>query len=147
MSFTVVLQKNKSEKNRMNKSLSKIMSVSGTLKAETSLIDPIILVNCNLEDVAQCNYATISAFKRKYFVTDIISVRHGLVEMRLHVDVLTTYKSQLGNCTGVTKRQEKKWNLYLNDGSFKIYQNPKVLTKSFPHGFSTMEFVLAVAGD
>ncbi len=147
MSFNIVLQRNKSEKIRMDKSLTNITTLSGTLKQETSIVDPVVLVQCNLSDVAQCNYATISAFDRKYFVTDIVSVRNGLVEIHMHVDVLTTYKSQLKDCTGITKRQQKKWNLYLNDGSFKVYQNPKVLTKSFPSGFNTMEFVLAVAGD
>ena len=77
---------------------------------------------------------------------NIRSIRNGLVEFSCHVDVLSSFATDIRNNIGVVKRQENKWNLYLNDGSFKVYQNPNVLTKAFPSGFTTQELVLAVAG-
>ena len=63
-----------------------------------------------------------------------------------HVDALTSFANDIKANTAIIKRNENKWNLYLNDGTFKIYQNPDVLTKEFPSGFNAQEFILAVAG-
>lgn len=146
MAFNIILQRNNSELNKVTKSIDNIMTVSGTLKEETSIIDPIIKIECNISDVKGCNYISVQEFGRSYFVNNIRSIRNGLVEFSCHVDVLSTYAEQIKNNTGIIKRQENEWNLYLNDGSFKVYQNPNVLTKAFPSGFTTQEFVLAVAG-
>lgn len=146
MSFDINIQRNNSEKNRVTKNISNIMTVSGVLKEETSIIDPIIKIECDLADVTMCNYLTIPAFGRSYFVNNIRSVRNGLVEFSCHVDVLSSFASDIKSNSAIIKKQENDWNLYLNDGSFKVYQNPNVLTKSFPSGFNTQEFVLAVAG-
>lgn len=146
MAFDIILQRNNSERERLNKNITNIITVSGVLKTDTSIIDPVIMIECNLGDVVNCNYMTITAFKRKYFVNNIRSIRSGLVEFSCHCDVLSSFATQIIENTAIIKRQEKNWNLYLNDGSFKVYQNPIVLTKSFPSGFSAQEFVLAIAG-
>ena len=146
MAFTITLQTNNSEDNRITKSVTDIMSVNGTLRAGTSIIDPVILMNCDLSLVTNCNYMTIPEFKRSYFVRNIKSVRAGLVELSGHVDVLSSFADNIKGNAAIIRRQENAWNLYLNDGTFRVYQNSIVLTKSFPSGFSTQEFVLAVAG-
>lgn len=146
MAFNIVLQRNKSERERVNKDVTNLLTVSGVLKAETSIIDPIIIIECDLSNVVNCNYMTISAFGRSYFVNNIRSIRNGLVEFTCHCDVLSSFASQIRDNYAIIKRQESEWNLYLNDGSFKVYQNPNVLTRAFPSGFTTQEFVLAVAG-
>ena len=146
MSFTIKLQVNKSDKRKVGKDLKDVLSVTGALKESTSIIDPIILIECNLAEVKKVNYCTISAFGRSYFVTNIRSVRQGLVEFSCHVDVLETYKYGIKNNTAIIRRQEKKWNLYLQDAAFKIRQDPMILAKNFPSGFGRPEFVLAVAG-
>lgn len=146
MAFNVTLQRNNSERNKLTKDISEILTVSGELKTETSIIDPVIIIECDLSAVTGCNYISIPAFGRSYFVNNIRSIRNGLVEFSCHVDVLSTFASQIRDNTGIVRKQENNWNLYLNDGSFKIYQNPNVLTKAFPSGFTTQEFVLAVAG-
>ena len=146
MSFNITLQKMTSEKYAISKETSDIKTVSGVLKDTTSIIDPVIMIEIDLADVVDCNYLSIPKFGRKYFVNNIRSVRNGLVEFTCHVDVLSSWASELKTNSAIVRRNEKKWNLYLNDGTFKIYQNPNVLTKAFPSGFTTQEFVLAVAG-
>ena len=146
MAFDVMLQKNNSERNRITKDISEILTVSGELKTETSIIDPVIMIECDLSAVVGCNYMSISTFGRSYFVNNIRSIRSGLIEFSCHVDVLSSFASEIRSNIAIVRRQEKNWNLYLNDGSFKVYQNPNVLTKAFPSGFTTQEFVLAVAG-
>ena len=146
MSFTITLQTNNSEDKRLTKNITDIISATGTLKIGTSIIDPVILMTCDLSAVTHCNYLTIPEFKRSYFVRNIKSVRTGLVEFTCHVDVLSSFAESIKANTAIIRRQENDWNLYLNDGTFRVYQNSMVLTKSFPSGFSTQEFVLAVAG-
>lgn len=146
MAFNISLQRNNSERNRVTKDVENIMTVSGELKTETSVVDPVILIECDLSAVTGCNYVSIPTFGRSYFVNNIRSIRSGLVEFSCHVDVLSSFAAQIKQNTAIIRKQENNWNLYLNDGSFKIYQNPNVLTKAFPSGFTTQEFVLAVAG-
>lgn len=148
MAFQIKLQTNNSEPNRVTKDLTDILTLTGELKQECSILDPVILIACELADVTGCNYMTIPAFGRMYFVNNIRSVRNGLVEFSAHVDVLSTYADAIKTNSAIIRKQENNpyWNLYLNDGSFRIYQNPLVLTRPFPSGFNTQQFVLAVAG-
>lgn len=146
MAFEIVLQLNNSENEKVIKELTEIMTLTGTLKAETSLIDPVVIIEEDLETLSGVNYITIPAFNRSYFVRNVRSMRSGLVEFSCHVDVLSSFASAIKSNTAIIKRQENLWNLYLNDGSFKVYQNPNVLTMPFPSGFTTQEFVLAIAG-
>lgn len=146
MAFNITLQINSSEKNKLDKTIADIATVSGVLKEDTSIIDPVIKIECNLSDYVNCNYITIPEFGRKYFVNNIRSVRNGLVEFSCHVDVLSSFADSIRSNKAIIRRQENNWNLYLNDGTFKVYQNPMVLTKAFPSGFTKQEFVLAVAG-
>lgn len=146
MPFDILLQVNNSEKARLDKELTTIMTMQGTIRRGTSIVDPVIVFECDITNVVSCNYITIPQFGRSYFVNDVRSVGMKLVEFSCHVDVLSSFKDSIRQNTAIIKRQENKWNLYLNDGSFKVYQNPMVLTKAFPSGFTTQELVLAVAG-
>lgn len=145
--FNIVLQVNSSEKERLDKNITDIATISGTLREKTSLIDPVIVIEGDLSNYVNCNYMTIQAFNRSYFINNITSVSNNLFEISAHVDVLTTYKTQIRTNDAIIARQEKKWNLYLNDGVFKTYQNPFIVTKAFPSGFTSQHFVFSVAGN
>lgn len=145
--FNITLQVNNSEKERLDKSITDIATISGTLREKTSLIDPVIVIEGDLSNYVNCNYMTIPAFNRSYFINNITSVSNNLFEISAHVDVLTTYKTQIRTNDAIIARQEKKWNLYLNDGVFKTYQNPYIVTKAFPSGFTSQHFVFSVAGN
>lgn len=144
MSFSITLQTNSSDSVSLDKTLTDLLSVTGTLKDTTSIINPTILISGTIPTA--CNYMTIPTFGRSYFITDIRSVHNELFEVDGHVDVLTTYASEIRACSGIIARQENRWNLYIDDGTFKVYQNPRLTLKTFPSGFTTQEFVLAVAG-
>lgn len=146
MSFSIQLQVNNSENNKVEKDLSTLFNISGTLKNETSIIDPTFLLEIPANALKECNYMTVDAFGRSYFIKDIKSVRANLTEVTAHCDVISSFKNELKECEGIVLRQEKTYNTYLDDGSFKVYQNPKIVTKAFPQGFNTMQFVLTVAG-
>lgn len=150
MSFNIRLMLNKSADNVADKDFETIDTLTGVLRNETSVVNPTVRIEADVNDIATCNYFYIPQFHRYYFVANdgIRSIRNGIVEITGHCDVLTTALklSSLGDCIGITKKQENKNNLYLNDGSFRVYQDPIVTTKLFPSGFNTFSYVLAVAG-
>lgn len=156
MSFTVKLQTSTAEVNRVvkestnpaNNYITDILSAEGTLRGESSIINPEILVEADVSALTGCNYATIPSLGRCYFVGDIVSVRQGLARISCHVDVLSSFATQIKNNYAIINRQERLgvYNLYLNDGSLRTYQNPIVQTKEFPNGFTTEDLVLIIAG-
>lgn len=147
MSFNIILYKNKSRQKERVKDLEEIETMSGNLKNECSIIDPVILIE-STENLRSCNYMYIPNFGRYYFINNIVHVRAGLYEIHAHCDVLSSSGDALLNCVGIIRRQENNWNLYLDDGAFKVYSNPNVVQKAFPSGFSTsnLTYILAVAG-
>lgn len=146
MSINIKLQTNLSEPRRVDKDLTDVTTLAATLRDDTSLQDPVLLVEADLTTLAAVNYLTIEVFGRSYFVTGMTSIATGLTEITAHVDVLSSFKTQIRENRAIIARQENEWNLYLNDGAFKTYQDPMVMTAPFPSGFNTYEFVLAVAG-
>ena len=146
--MNVKLCTNNSPKNVLTKDVTQITELTTVvLKDNTSVIDPVFVVSSvSAADIAVTNYIECSTLGRKYFVTDVKSIRNGVWEISAHVDVLSTYDANIRLQNAIIHRQENEWNLYLDDGIFKTYQNPHIVTKLFPSGFTTQNFVLAVAG-
>lgn len=144
--MTIDIKYSQSEPNRLSKQVKHVARLEGTLKENSTIINPSILVEGNLTDVSNANYLTIYEFRRDYFITDMESVRNGLYIIHAHVDVLSTFASDIKGNTAIVQRQANDFNLYLDDGAFKIYQNPIVETFTFPQGFAGHMFVLTVMG-
>ncbi len=151
MSFPIQHFKCDSAANVVDKELQKqTPDLVGTLRAGSSIIDPVIIVEANDPgfQANESNYIYVEEFGRYYYITNIISVNYTLWELHCHVDVLMSYKEQIRAQTAIVARQEAEYNLMLDDGIFMCYQNPKIQTKVFsnPTPFETQEFVLVVAG-
>ena len=154
MSFNVNFWYNKSEPNRLDKELESvnISQQSCVFKQASSIMTPTLIFQYSNDSSAprffRCNYITIgSPINRNYFVEEINVLADKLVELRCRIDVLTTYKDAIRANKAIVQRQETQWNLYLDDGAFKVYQNPLIQTKLFPSGFNDgSNFILAIAG-
>lgn len=146
MSFSIYIGINNSENNKINKDVTNISTVTGTLRGECSIVDPVLEVIGNITYFSGYNYLEIPSFKRKYFIKNITSVRTGLVSIECHCDVLSSFASAILANYGIVKKSAGTWNLYLNDGSLKVNQYADYKTYYFPEGFTAQEFVLAVAG-
>lgn len=147
MAFPILIQSNSSEKISLTKSLTTIFSVDAVLKEETSIIDPIFIVEGDLASYRSANYCTVSGFARSYFIQEVISISNNLIELHCHVDVLSSFASEIKANKGIVKRQQEKWNLYLNDSVIKSYSNPIITTQKFPNGFTSSNFFLLLAGN
>lgn len=152
MAFTITVQTNSSEANRVDKSLADIAALSGTLRNDTSIIDPVFRIGGDISQYLAANYCTVPAFGRSYFINNIRSLRAGLFEIVCHVDVLSSFKTGLRTNSAIIHRSERNWNLYLNDGTLKMTQRPeKIVTQQFSNGnqfvgVGKYSYVLVLAG-
>lgn len=144
MSFPVKFIYNNEPMNKISKSVNnEIMTLEGTLRDESSIVDPVILVECSNPITA--NYAYIAAFNRYYFIRDISAFRsykdenenmHNLWRITMHTDVLKTFaEGILGSPCIVAKTGGNDFNLYLPDPNYKRQQNDRYGFVEFPNGF------------
>lgn len=143
--MTIKLYNNASAPNYVNKNILPVDTLDGTLRSPTSIIDPVVILERSTP--TGFNYIHIPEFNRYYFVTGVSTDVNGLIAISCHVDVLMSYASQIKQCKAIIKRQENKYNLYLDDGIFKAYQNPKHRIIKYPHGFNNFSYILALAGN
>lgn len=133
------------ETNKINKTLTNEIVLNGTLKDETSVINPIILIEAN--NLTQYNYCYIPLFKRYYFIKDITVVRNNLFRLFLDIDVLMSYKDEILNLDCIVNKQENNSTPYVNDNS-RIYENRNFTSIiNYRNGFDDDgNFILITAG-
>ena len=146
MSFTIDLYTNTSPENFITKSVTQLgTQLTGDLREGTSIVRPGIKVAATSIPTG-ANYMYIADFGRYYFIDDIETAEYGLYIIRARIDVLMSYATAIKACSGIVYRAESDYNTYLDDGTFRAYSNPKIITKKFPAGFTATDFILAVAG-
>ena len=144
--MTIKLYNNLSDKIVVDKNITQQGSdVTGTLRENCSIIDPVIKMSAIGTYLLSSNYAYISEFGRYYYITNIVCVG-DLFEVHMHVDVLMSFRGDIRTNNAVISRQEKNYNLYLQDGVFKTYSQPHYEIKQFGTGFTDFQFVFCVAG-
>ena len=68
--MNITFYKTKSETNKINKTLTDSISLTGSIKDNTNIVSPTITVQYNA-DLLTCNYCYIPVFNRYYFVNSI----------------------------------------------------------------------------
>lgn len=142
----LVLMKNKSPVNQVGKDLETIATITGQFRHEVNISHLTVRIERN--DPLGFNYIYCSKTGRFYFVEDVKIVRTGILDVICSVDVLESFGSELLQNVVIVSKNEKEYNLLLNDGTLKTQQNPLISMWNFPTGFGTdYEFVLVVAGN
>lgn len=140
----LILYNNFSENNKLDKNISKIIELNGTLREASSLINPSILIELNpslipnviVDDnqnfvmfngvkvtwdsfiynyVLSANYSYIPEFNRYYFITDIISIRNNIWRLNMRCDVLMSYSKEIKKLKALIKRNEFDYNNLIID--------------------------------
>lgn len=159
MAFLIEFLYNNEPMNKITKNpeqLNPPLILSGTLRDESSIVDPVVLVEC--ANPISANYAYIEAFRRYYYITDIAVYRsyeddrgniHNLWRITMHTDVLKTFSNGILGSPCVVAKSTNKFNLYLNDSNYKCFAYEYVSTQRFPGGFDTENpsFVLTMLGN
>lgn len=149
MSYQIIFKRCISPTNKIGKAFA-----SGTetfnivLKENTDVFRPTFILQTD-KILWNYNYIDGSSFSgRKYFITDIRSIGNDRYEIDAKTDVLDTWESQIKSNSAVVRRQERVYNLYLDDPDFHVYNYEKIQTLAFPdNDFSKyLQYVLVTNG-
>lgn len=123
--------------------------MDGAFRNESSVVDPIILIEKTNPNEFYYNYMYIPDFKRWYYINDYKTVRNKLWEIHAHVDVLYTWRASIRECKAVIDKTQdgSLANLYMDDGSFVMDSRKYNKVIPFTTGLSTNgNFILICAG-
>ena len=146
--MTINFYINKSEKEKFDKNLTNEKSLTGFLKQATSVINPVITIE--IENPTKYNYCHIPQFHRYYFINDMINIKNNIWEIHMHVDALSSFKSQIKANKAIIEKSEQSAssNEYFNDGS-TFYHDSREYNEiaMFQRGFDTApSYILITAG-
>ena len=134
------------ENHRVNKKLNEKQTITGSLRNETDVVHPVILIEGLFW---KYNYCYIAAWDRYYYIRDKRSIRNNLVELNLEVDVLMSHREQLLKVNAIIDKQESisNANMYIDDGDWIVQNNEFINIINFSNGFNNEgEFILIAAG-
>lgn len=150
MSYPITLKKCLSPVNKLTKTFAgTTQSFNVVLKENTDVFQPTFILQTDGAKLWDYNYIDGSNFSgRQYFITDVRSIGNNRFEVDAKTDVLSTWASEIRGNTAVIKRQEKLFNLYLDDPEFHVYNYENIQTKQFPvNNFNKLlNYVLVVNG-
>lgn len=111
--MTIELMATRDEPNVLNKEFVSVATLTGSIKEETDLLNPIILLNA--DTIPTANYCKIVEFGRWYFITDIVVVSNNLYAIHCSVDVLQSFKNDILNASVIARRSSSWYDPYLPD--------------------------------
>lgn len=118
--------------------------LTGYSREDLNILEPSIVVEYQTQTqsaILNSNYMYIEDLNRYYYIKGSpIILNNKLMRVDGNIDVLMSHKDFLREQTAIIKRQENNWNLYLDDGFFRTYQNPIIQEKKFPNGFDLNNF-------
>lgn len=101
------------------------------LNQPTDVANPTLMIK--YDGVFTYNYCVIEGLYRSYFITKITSTSNGLWELRLHVDVLQTYRNSIiYNTACRIERNESHYNELIDDNRREFYV-PQSSIMNFPN--------------
>ena len=98
-------------------------TLSCEIKNQSSILTPYLIINTAITNPSNLNYAYIAAYGRYYWVTDW-SWDRGFWYCNLTVDVLATYKTQIGSSTQYITRSAAASNSAIIDTKYPTLANP-----------------------
>ena len=145
--MTIQLCSTLDENNVINKTIDTIENVNATIKDDSSIINPTIILTYK-STMASINYVYIPDWKRYYFVRDIRVLTGGRYEIDLYIDVLQSFKTEILACGCILSDTEQTGidNYLPSDG---IVPNCKSKTDiiNFSNGLlDNGEYILITAG-
>lgn len=122
-----------------------IYTCIGDFKEDTDVLKPTIIIESSV-DLTECNYIYISKFRRFYFV-NVKLLTGELYEVNGVVDALSTWRNQFSLVPCIIDREEKKNNLYINDGIWVHGEKNYTKVYNYTGGFNdTSDNILICAG-
>lgn len=136
---------NTSDKRYLNKNITaKYNDIPIEVLEPSSVVRPNLKVSSGL--IGQSvNYLYIAELERYYYIKNWI-MENGHVRLECEVDVLMSFKNDIKKQNAIVARNEKLFNLYLEDNKIKVQNRTCVRTVVFPSGFNGHQIILGVVG-
>lgn len=133
-------------KNRLYRNLTGHLISNGNIKEATDVLNPIITVAYNAYHI-NINYCYIPDFGRYYFINDYI-IDGDTVTLKLHVDVLYTYRDQILHSQCIAARSSSHYNVNLIDNMIQAEEGYRYNISQLPYEFNPANgsYILAVTG-
>lgn len=145
--MNISLYKTTSDKRVVNKTVTLIKTVTGSLKSDCSITSPQIELAYDA-GLLECNYAYIPDFGRWYYVQVTTSAQRIFIDCK--VDVLKSFMNAVKDSKCIVRRSEQssKYYLYLNDPYFMTTAKDITEVIHFPNKdiFDVYSYILTVAG-
>lgn len=111
--------KNTAEINRVDKTnyLTLVSTNEGSFVSSEDMLQPILRVRDTNNIAPTINYIYIPNLQRYYFVDSVQLVNNGIIDYKLKVDVLMSFKSKILSQTAYIERNENEFNKYLVDNN------------------------------
>lgn len=145
--MNIKLYYNSSEDNKLTKVLTNELSVEGTLRDRSDLLNPEILMYG--VDFTIYNYAYIPLFERYYFIRGYDIYRNDMYVVNMEIDVLHTYREGIKTLPSILMETESYGaDEYLSsDRIWVAKEKDKTDIYSFSNGLlDNGEYILITAG-
>lgn len=144
----ITFYKTKSETNKINKTLSDAITLTGSFKDDTNIVNPIITVHYSA-DLLTRNYCYIPVFSRYYFV-ESIELKRDFFVIALSCDVLMSFKNDILSSKVRVVRSSSSKIKYLPDSLITQTAKTNYTFKKLGTGFNVAEntnnYVLVLSG-
>ena len=144
----IVLYTTGSERERINKTLTNEYTLTGSLRGESSVVNPSFLIET--DNPSLYNYCYISSFGRYYFITNITSIRTGIWKIDCAVDVLMSYATEILNLDVIVSdvsNGETPTESYVEGEQWFTSVKTKTNIINFPSGLlDSGEYILITSG-
>ena len=138
---------NTSDNRTINKALTSGLTISGNLREESSIINPIITIKSDA--LIRENYAYIPETQRYYYIVNKESIRTGIWRLHMKVDPLMSFKRDILALSVVVSKQSAITNgdEYIDDGSLVTDNQLFKTVYKFAEGFNdNAQYILITAG-
>ena len=126
-----------------------VATVDANIKDNCSITNPVLLLNYGHNNF---NYVQIPSFGGRYYFVDDIILNHGLIEVYCSVDVLATYKTEIGSTDLYITRSSYSYNTDIIDNNYPGKSNIQISDTAVSisalnfTGFSNGYYVIGVQG-
>lgn len=146
--MNITFYKTKSETNKINKTLSDALTITGSIKDNTNIVSPTIKVQYNA-NLLTSNYCYIPVFNRYYFVNSV-EIDGDILVIALSCDVLMSFKNDILSSKVRVIRSSSSKIKYLPDSLITQTSKTNYTFKKLGVGFNVAEntnnYVLVLSG-
>ncbi|MBR5825198.1 MAG: hypothetical protein IKY67_13790 [Paludibacteraceae bacterium] len=143
--MNIVFYNNLSDYNTINKNITEVLTLTGTLKDGCSITNPVIRIENT--GIVNANYCYIEEFGRFYFIDEQTILSNKVISISMSVDVLESFKTQILGLNVIIDNSTNIVDKYIEDEIWKSKVKTSTTILNFDSGFNDSgEYILITAG-